>query len=260
MLNAMTSDGDALFRAICEQPWEDTPRLIYADWLEENGQPDRAAFIRFQCRFPTDNQFGPDQFAECLPRWRAELGQFRGVDWLDTQFERGFVGWVTFRSPNKFREHAESVFAAAPVDFVCVKSVHERTARHVLRSPLLARIKKLTLNGNLTAKVMREVAGCAYLARLDAMWLCDGMTDEGAALLAAAPHLGRLTDLTILQHKFGAEGVRALARSERLATVTNLYLRPHYFDAELAAELRARFRRSAWLYPPPSGTASTGSS
>src|SRR5262245_3568916 len=36
-LRPMTSDGEALFRAICEQPWEDTPRLAYADWLQENG-------------------------------------------------------------------------------------------------------------------------------------------------------------------------------------------------------------------------------
>ena len=36
-------------RAIIEHPEDDTPRLIYADWLEENGDPDRAEFIRVQC-------------------------------------------------------------------------------------------------------------------------------------------------------------------------------------------------------------------
>jgi uncharacterized protein (TIGR02996 family) len=29
-----------------ESPADDTPRLVYADWLEDNGQSDRAAFIR----------------------------------------------------------------------------------------------------------------------------------------------------------------------------------------------------------------------
>ena len=33
-------------RAICANPDEDTVRLVYADWLDENGDPDRAAFIR----------------------------------------------------------------------------------------------------------------------------------------------------------------------------------------------------------------------
>lgn len=31
-----------------EAPQDDTPRLIYADWLDENGEPERAAFIRLQ--------------------------------------------------------------------------------------------------------------------------------------------------------------------------------------------------------------------
>lgn len=42
------TDRDALLAAILAQPKEDTPRLVYADWLEENGQPERAEFIRLQ--------------------------------------------------------------------------------------------------------------------------------------------------------------------------------------------------------------------
>src|SRR5262245_49341694 len=40
--------GDALLRACFENPDDDTPRLAYADWLDENGDPDRAEFIRVQ--------------------------------------------------------------------------------------------------------------------------------------------------------------------------------------------------------------------
>jgi uncharacterized protein (TIGR02996 family) len=46
------SDGPLLLRAILEAPAEDTPRLVYADWLDENGQPERAEFIRVQCELP----------------------------------------------------------------------------------------------------------------------------------------------------------------------------------------------------------------
>ena len=42
------TDGDALLAAIRVHPDEDVPRLAYADWLDENGQPERAAFIRVQ--------------------------------------------------------------------------------------------------------------------------------------------------------------------------------------------------------------------
>src|SRR5262245_43514127 len=36
-------------RAVAGQPDEDAPRLVYADWLDEHGDPDRAEFIRVQC-------------------------------------------------------------------------------------------------------------------------------------------------------------------------------------------------------------------
>ncbi len=45
----MTSDRDSFLTAICESPADDLPRLVYADWLEENGEADRAEFIRVQC-------------------------------------------------------------------------------------------------------------------------------------------------------------------------------------------------------------------
>lgn len=50
-MTAIASDTDADFlRAILAVPDDDAPRLIYADWLDENGQPERAEFIRVQCR------------------------------------------------------------------------------------------------------------------------------------------------------------------------------------------------------------------
>jgi uncharacterized protein (TIGR02996 family) len=52
----MTPDPDriAFLRAIAANPDEDTPRLAYADWLDENGSTEadraRAEFIRLSCR------------------------------------------------------------------------------------------------------------------------------------------------------------------------------------------------------------------
>ena len=43
------SDATALIAAIRAAPKDDAPRLIYADWLDENGRPGRAEFIRVQC-------------------------------------------------------------------------------------------------------------------------------------------------------------------------------------------------------------------
>src|SRR2546422_761256 len=42
------SDSAPFLRAICAHPDDDGPRLVYADWLDERGDP-RGEFIRVQC-------------------------------------------------------------------------------------------------------------------------------------------------------------------------------------------------------------------
>jgi uncharacterized protein (TIGR02996 family) len=72
--------AEDLLQAILENPDEDAPRLIYADWLEEHGQRDRAQFIRVQCRLaqlPEDDPHRPD-----LEAREQELLDAHGDEWL----------------------------------------------------------------------------------------------------------------------------------------------------------------------------------
>jgi uncharacterized protein (TIGR02996 family) len=48
------TDGTALLAAILAEPADDTALLAYADWLEENGDPVRAAVIRAGVANPTE--------------------------------------------------------------------------------------------------------------------------------------------------------------------------------------------------------------
>ena len=51
------TDPDALYAAILDNPADDTPRLVYADMLDDTGDPglaDRAAFIRCQIELSRD--------------------------------------------------------------------------------------------------------------------------------------------------------------------------------------------------------------
>lgn len=84
------SDEAALLAAILAHPDEDTPRLMFADWLQEHGQPDRAEFIRLQCD-PTAGEAAENRAAELEERnrvkWLAGLPQFVGARW---EFRRGF--------------------------------------------------------------------------------------------------------------------------------------------------------------------------
>src|SRR5262245_51635979 len=92
------TDGDALRRAILAEPDDDTPRLVYADWLQENGNTDRAEFIRAQIEAVRAEPFGPkarkaDERADGILKvyrhvWTREL---HGGLVESPRFERGFV-------------------------------------------------------------------------------------------------------------------------------------------------------------------------
>lgn len=43
------TEHESFLQAIIANPADDAPRLIYADWLEEHGNSNRAEFIRIQC-------------------------------------------------------------------------------------------------------------------------------------------------------------------------------------------------------------------
>ncbi|MBN9117733.1 MAG: TIGR02996 domain-containing protein [Planctomycetes bacterium] len=94
------NERDALLRAVCENPDDDTPRLVFADWLQENGEPEYAEFVRLQVRHAELLRYGaPDShgFAGLArelwlrhgERWRAELPRVSGLTWHDAFF-RGF--------------------------------------------------------------------------------------------------------------------------------------------------------------------------
>jgi uncharacterized protein (TIGR02996 family) len=97
---SMTHD-DAFLQAIGESPDDDTPRVIYADWLDDHGHYERAEFIRVQCqlaRMPAgDGQRHPLEELErrLLERHQGEwLGSLR-PSLSAWRFRRGFLDAVT---------------------------------------------------------------------------------------------------------------------------------------------------------------------
>jgi uncharacterized protein (TIGR02996 family) len=139
---------EAAFLAdILAHPDDDAPRLIFADWLDENGGPDRASFIRVQCemarlpacrhRVPTANQEScrhcglscrawdilfSDRRTNYWHAWAAPLPGLLGVglDYggtlqeLPWVFRRGFVEAVTLTA-ELWLAHERDLRAAAPL-------------------------------------------------------------------------------------------------------------------------------------------------
>lgn len=61
------TDRDAFIAAIAAAPADDTPRLAFADWLEEHGDAARAGFVRDQVRLATLRP-GTDEYRQLFRR------------------------------------------------------------------------------------------------------------------------------------------------------------------------------------------------
>jgi len=86
------SEADALIAAIRQAPDDDAPRLIYADWLDEHGQPERAEFIRVQIglsRKPS-RKFRAREAALLKKHYTILVGEF-ALPGFRFGFNRGFI-------------------------------------------------------------------------------------------------------------------------------------------------------------------------
>lgn len=75
----MTQD-DAFLQTIIENPDDDSLRLIYADWLEEHNQSERAEILRLECRLRSPPESCSDH-RSLHPRL-AELGGKVDIRWV----------------------------------------------------------------------------------------------------------------------------------------------------------------------------------
>jgi uncharacterized protein (TIGR02996 family) len=257
----MTRTPEAAFLgAILADPDDDSPRLIYADWLDERGDADRAEFIRVQCALhgaPADDRRRPawrDREAALLTAHAADwLGPLRGQFYL-WAFRRGFLDEVTLNAP-AFLDGAAALFRAAPVRLARLlkaAGVMDRLAN----CPQLRRVAALHLTGCAVGDAgAAALAGSPHVAGLVTLRLGENaIGDYGAARLAASPHLAGLRVLNLSQNDIGNDGARALAESPYLRGLHSLCL-----DGNRVTPLAARPLAEALYLRGPAHPAEAGS-
>jgi uncharacterized protein (TIGR02996 family) len=204
------SDRDALLSAILAQPAEDVPRLIYADWLQENGQPERAEFIRAQVWAAQAEPFSPQARAHAdaakkLERahsagWAQHIRQ-RVTQW---QFVRGFIEHVGVNA-ERFPPNAGPLFAAEPVRSLQVfwraRLVDDEPGPFAafFNAPQLERVVRLSLsNLGLAAPDFDALAACPHLGNLTHLSLRNNPVNPGwLTTLLVGPALPALTGLDL---------------------------------------------------------------
>jgi uncharacterized protein (TIGR02996 family) len=244
---------DAFLRAILQRP-DDDARLVFADWLEENGDESErryAEFVRLQCRLaagagrPEDERDERRLLALHSANWGAPLKALLGLPVEATpweyrppnmygeqaphwEFRRGFIEKLSLSAEDLLR-HARELFQLAPLRHLRVTERVGRPAKF-FALPQLAHLTQLELpNAELTPAGARRLASSSHLANLTALTInaptivgsnWSEIGPEGACALAGSPNLTRLTCLHLPGNRIGWEGVDALVRSPwRLASL-----------------------------------------
>ncbi|QDU94437.1 TIGR02996 domain-containing protein [Lignipirellula cremea] len=248
---------DALLMEIVESPDEDHPRLVFADYLEDRGDP-RGEFVRVQCELATGGCSAARQRE--LELREADLLAAHRAEWIAAvppalaeavQFRRGFIEHLRAASP-LLTEHADAMFRVAPtlssIDLDCTgyRDVELANWRHSLR------ITELSLRGVLSLEDLKLLGRSRYLPQLRSLALLrvplavagarelaastglkgvqtlrldqNALGDAGVQELAAMKNMPRLTSLRLFGNEIGTAGARAITLSPRLGSLTSLSL------------------------------------
>lgn len=224
------TDLQSLYAGICAQPDEDTPRLVLADFLDEQGGKDnqfRADFIRTHCQLSREEPWSQP--------WRAlsshwtdlrnrvdRLAAGHKLPWvshLKTRvrafyFERGLVGELTLFS-KRFVSEGASYFEQDPI----------------------RGIKFVKLNSTVGTVKPEVLFACPHLSRLAKLDL-DGsaLKDADIANLTASPHLKNLRWLGLGgYHHFGAGAMPKLLKALPALSELHFTYNGRFSDSHLSS-------------------------
>jgi uncharacterized protein (TIGR02996 family) len=270
----VTSEQQALLRAVIDRPDDDAPRLVYADWLDDHGraEPDRAraAFIRLQVEAARLDEYDPRRLdlegqAEALlnavrehgePRaWLAGV-EDRGVNHHYSSFERGFPTVVNC-TVNELLDRGDALWAAAPFCRLGLSPNWQPGGEDrfpaLARWPHLAHLRTLRLWGvPSSVEALAPLLASPLLARLEHLDLSPPADQPWLEALLASPLRQRLTGLGLATfHPWGS--VRTLVNSGLLGRLRNLHFQgrpPSPWTAEASQALAAgptdRLESLAW--------------
>jgi uncharacterized protein (TIGR02996 family) len=249
---ASTGDQKQLLAAILADPDEDTPRLVYADWLEEHDDPARAEFIRVQCRlagrlrreavpatdpdrqreFQLQNQLGE--------RWLAEMPAIRGVRW--TGFWRGFPG-VSVVSATTLTRAAKGW--AVPVEMAALTGLNVSGARALAGSETFDRLRVLVIERYSTRregeKPLRTLFHAPRARSLRRLHLGSGIGETGIVAVTESPHLTGLEWLTVGSGEMTDAAAEAVLAAPALKALRGGSFSSYRLSDRWRERLKARF-------------------
>jgi uncharacterized protein (TIGR02996 family) len=238
----------ALYRAILAHPDEDTPRLVYADWLDENGDAaDRtfAEFIRVQGRLAHMNTWDDGYTAERVREWL--LAREVGTSWCqppgapadttkppDDLFapSRGFADTVKVSGEDISRKQARDWFRCRPIQRAEYCFSDEMTdPPWLLTTDTLPGLRSLRLNFYLCtfenrSVVYRALVAAENLSGLTRLEIDDSVSLADLKAIVTSRHLKRLEALSLSGQAAHAALLAEKAKLPALRELTLTIRRP----------------------------------
>jgi uncharacterized protein (TIGR02996 family) len=217
---------------IIAHPDDDAPRLVFADWLEEQGETARAEFIRVQVERSRLPEWDARQVSLRLrekalleehgAEWKGELPTIDGVLWED--FRRGFVATAIFASFAELAAKASACWAATPIETVSVR--WPRRDEPVATIEPIAGLRELCITGQVVDR--REVGRLADIPMLSTLRTLNirncNLGGEGFRRLLSSRHLGNLKALRVPGNAIGRGAVSPLFDAASLTSLEELDL------------------------------------
>lgn len=222
------SAGEALLQAIMDCPSDDAARLIYADWLLDNGgDAELAEFIGLQTRLERegDNPAWQQWQQRADSLWKA-----RRKDWLEhvplplrkKVSPLGGLVRVLEATSKQLLRHGSHLANHYPIDHVLLTgAISERDASQLAVLRLWSRVRWLTLGNAQTfytpLSVVESVRLPAFSALMQSGYLTalrqlqlSGIDLKHLRVLAQAPLAAGLEELVIAQPSLSAEAAASL--------------------------------------------------
>ncbi|MCI0704841.1 MAG: TIGR02996 domain-containing protein [Planctomycetia bacterium] len=236
----LLSQHEAFLRAIFDAPDDDTPRLVYADFLQENGEEDRAELIRVQCELAANmgSWNHSDRYYQLAAR-EEELLDYFYPERLEVEphdrfsYERGFrfAGETFFVTAEALADltaerwriirHEPELFHAEWLHVGPGVLLRPEHIDRLFSLPVVQRIAEWNLSG----RVVEELTG----GDPDTFNLIDlvqtpAITIAGVETLARHRGVRRIATLDLRNNNLDNDAARALMKSPYLDNLKRLEL------------------------------------
>lgn len=262
---------ESFLRMIEEEPGEDDVRLVYADYLMEQGDH-RGEFIAIQYALDrveqaemVDNERREKLLDANVNIWKENWLRFVREDFLDYLtddqikflgfanpnefcfgYEKGFLSELFFSKIQIGREGTKILSQLKCLNNLNVldlgrNNIGDEGARYISESKYTANIKRLYLECNkISDKGVRYLSESRYLSNLEDLGLWGNeISSEGVYHLFQSKYLANLKYLCLYDNKIGNDVVRWLSSSNCLGNLEVLDLRLNYISPDASSRLKS---------------------